>query len=84
MYDRCCIEKAMYSVLEIYQLDVFGPAEFHKAIGGGYAVVIDHAERVTFVRIQLFRRVVWRYLLLSPWLTRLLGYLPTYVSFGWA
>ena len=58
MYDRCCIEKAMYSVLEIYQLDVFGPAEFHKAIGGGYAVVIDHAERVTFVRIQLFRRVV--------------------------
>ena len=37
-----------------YQMDVFGPAEFHKAIGGGYAVVIDHAERVTFVRIQLF------------------------------
>ena len=26
-------------------LDVFGPAEVHKAIGGGYAGVIDHAER---------------------------------------
>ena len=79
----------MYSVLEIYQLDVFGPAEFHKAIGGGYAVVIDHAERVTFVRIQLFRRVVWRYLLLSPWrrpgsTRRLLdGHLPSRVGAKW-
>ena len=52
----------LHSVLKIfYQVDVLvlrGPAEFHKAIGGGYAVVIDHAEKVTFAMILSFRRVV--------------------------
>ena len=42
----------LHSVLKIfYQVDVLvlrGPAEFHKAIGGSYAGVIDHAEKVTF------------------------------------
>ena len=51
-----------YSVLKIfYQVDVLvlrGPAESHKAIGGGYAGVIDHAEKVTFAMILSFRRVV--------------------------
>ena len=35
-----------------------GPAEVHKAIGGGEAVVIDHAKKVTFAVIRSFRRVV--------------------------
>ena len=52
----------LHSALKIfYQVDVLvlrGPAEFHKAIGGGYAVVIDHAERVTFAKLQSFRRVM--------------------------
>ena len=51
---------SLHSVLGIfYQMDVLvllGPAEVHKAIGGGYAVVIDHAEKVTFVKIPPFGR----------------------------
>ena len=42
----------------MYVLVLLGPAEVHKAIGGGYAVVIDHAEKVTFAMILSFRRVV--------------------------
>ena len=53
---------SLHSVLDIFdQMDVLvllGPAEVHKAIGGGYAVVIDHAEKVTFAMILSFRRVV--------------------------
>ena len=42
---------------QVYVLVLLGPAEVHKAIGGGYAVVIDHAEKVTFAMILSFRRV---------------------------
>ena len=57
-----CRYLRLHSVLKIfYQVDVLvlrGPAEVHKALGRGYAVVIDHAEKVTFAMILSFRRVV--------------------------
>ena len=52
-----------------YQMNVLvllGPAEVHKAIGGGSAVVIDHAEKVTFAMILSFRRVVKLFEILDP------------------
>ena len=47
-------------------LVLLGPAEVHKAIGGGSAVVIDHAEKVTFAMILSFRRVVKLFEILDP------------------